>query len=187
MLKRFFALELFCLCAVFAYAPRVFAAEFNADEKFLVEFLSKVSVLGFSLNAGELNQVENYLMSEGVSLTKNDVAQITANIEECAQIALTNAKIYGVNSLSKLPASVKDELLRKANKAAKPFNLSVDYNAVNKRVSVVSRITGEVIFSYDAVIKQTGFSPAKRIICVSAFFCLAVFIARLKPRFRSKT
>lgn len=129
-------------------------SELDENEKALMEKLET----GLSLNEEILtlseeykNQAENYFLRNDVSISDQEFVKINKYIDETISI-INKAK---VSKIEDLPKSVKNNVVKIANKAAEALGLFLTYNYSNETITIKDGDQMVVAETSD-IIKKTG-------------------------------
>jgi hypothetical protein len=146
-------LMVMCILLIAAAFHTVSAAGLDANKQKVVDALkSSITVNGkeVTLPADLLNQAENYLKRDDVTITSAQADSIVDYVES----ALDLVKNSGATTISGLSASEKTELLSIINDAAAVADLTVVTDFSKNTISVLA--DGKVVATDEPALKVTG-------------------------------
>lgn len=127
----------------------------NANEQRILDALSTpIQLEGRSttLPAQYINQARNYSLRADVDITSSQADEIIGYINEGRALAEGSGYSY----FSEMPASLQNQLLALAQKAAAVLGLTISFDFNTGIVTIISE-SGDVVVDGSGVIKQTGF------------------------------
>lgn len=130
------------------------ASGIDANEQAVLDKLNTPITVGnkvMTLPAEYYNQAENYLKQDGVSISDEQKAQLTAKIDEATKVLQDN----GTTDLASLPKTVRSQLVTLAQDAAKIVDLTLTYDNGSKTITIVDK-AGTVVAKIENVVKTTG-------------------------------
>lgn len=173
------------------YSTVAFAATgLNAQEQaILTQLKAGVTVGGTTYNipAEYINQAETEFMKDGVDVTEDQAALISANIAEAAAVmqkaGVTDPKALSAADQKAIMAAVQEAA------AAMDYKVSIDTAASPVTVTVIGE-SGSTVFSNKNIINQTGYD-LNATVAVIAFLAVvaaaSVTVASKKKLFVGQT
>lgn len=142
-----------CVLMIAAITQTASAAGLDANKQKVFDALkSSVTINGKTVSLPDdlLNQAENYLRRDDVTLTAQQADLIVAQVK-AAQKLVKDAKATKISDLS---ASEKGELLKMIRKAGEVANLTVVTDLAKNTISVYSN--GQLVATDEPALKVTG-------------------------------
>jgi hypothetical protein len=146
------------------------AGSIDANEQKILDELNARKV-----PAEYVAQAKNYFEKDDVEVTVDQATEIIANIDDAAAIA----KAAGITSsadLAKADTTVINNIVAKAQAAAKVVNLTVSYDAASG-VASVKTVDGSTVFTSNVGTKKTGADSMSTVAVVSALGLAVVTLA----------
>lgn len=145
-----------------ALSVSAFAAEIDANEQAILDYLASAKINGASISESLINQTTAYFMRDGVSVTADQSDAFIADAEALVALCETNGVTAGtdgvidVEDLNTLSGDNKAKVLDSASALASTLDLTFDSNPVLKTGKFYDA-NGEVVGTVDAAVKATGF------------------------------
>lgn len=171
MLAMVLAVVLVMACGVTALA----ATDINENEQKILDAVGKaVTVDGKTVEipADLQNEVETYLMRDGVDLTAEQAATIVEKVDACFDIAVENG-VTSTEALKNLPYEVKNQLLTLAQEGAAVVDLNVAYDSASGSL-VVTDADNNTVAKVEPALKVTGADSTVLVLVAAAVVVLLV-------------
>lgn len=176
-MKKFYSLLVCSFMSLCLMTTTVSAASgLNEAEKGLLEYLSTYSTTNnatkFTLTEDLLTKVENYLISDGVDLTEEQVNEVIRYIDEGINALVETEALSGKDLTAEEGQSFVNEYIVPICDVLK---LSVTYDAKNSIVTIKD-VDGNIVYTDDEPIKDTGSNAS---ITYTMLGCLSLFVIGL--------
>lgn len=136
------------LCAAFTL-PIAAASGINAEEQKILNTLTAgVNVNGkmVMLDASYMNAAENYLNSDGVSITADQASVVVNQIEAAKKVLVDN----NITDLTKVSKKLQDQIIAYSKTAAEELGLTLVADYTSKKI-IIKDASGKVIFTVSKV------------------------------------
>lgn len=161
------------IIAVASLSVSAFAADIDANEQAILDYLKNAKIGDATISESLINQAQNYFAGEGVSVTDADKEKFLADAADLKTFCEDNGVVAGEDGtvdladLSVLDKAAKDVVLDKASALAQDIDLSIQYSAVSKTVYVFDGNNDKVAEAKTGDIQATGFDGFQGVVAAA--------------------
>lgn len=172
-MKKMLAMVL-AVVLVMAFGVTALAAtDVNENEQKILDAVAKTETIDgktVAIPADLQNEVQTYLMRDGVDLTAEQTATIVEKIEACFDVVVENGAA-STEAIQNLPYEAKSQLLTLAQEAAEVVGLTATYDSASKSL-VFTDADNNVVAKTETVLKVTGADTTMLVLVAAAVVVL---------------